>query len=226
MFIQDWTALVINSLQELWWGVIKALGSILGALIVFLVGLVIAAGLASLVEKLVSLLKLDKVLVGVGLKEYFDRAGLNINTGKFFGKIVYWFIVVVFLLAASDILGFYALSGFLRDVLLYTPSIVVAVLIMLASVVIANFLRHLVRMSVKSAKLHAAYFLGSLTWWAVVVFGFLAALSQLGVAVAIINALVTGLVAMIALAGGIAFGLGGKDYAANLVSKVKDHFER
>lgn len=226
MFIQDWTALVVNSLQEIWWGVIKALGSILGALIVFLVGLVIAAGLASLVEKLVSLLKLDKVLVGVGLKEYFDRAGLNINTGKFFGKIVYWFIVVVFLLAASDILGFYALSGFLRDVLLYIPSIVVAVLIMLASVVIANFLRHLVRMSVKSAKLHAAYFLASLTWWAVVVFGFLAALSQLGVAVAIINALVTGLVAMIALAGGIAFGLGGKDYAANLVSKVKDHFER
>ena len=50
MFIQDWTALVVNSLQEIWWGVIKALGSILGALIVFLVGLVIAAGLASLVK--------------------------------------------------------------------------------------------------------------------------------------------------------------------------------
>jgi len=226
MFIQDWTALVVNSLQEIWWGVIKALGSILGALIVFLVGLVIAAGLASLVEKLISLLKLDKVLVSVGLKEYFDRAGLNINTGKFFGKIVYWFIVVVFLLAASDILGFYALSGFLRDILLYIPSIVVAVLIMLVSVVIANFLKHLVRMSVKSAKLHSAYFLGSLTWWAVVVFGSLAALSQLGVAVAIINALVTGFVALVALAGGIAVGVGGKDYAANLVSRVKDHFER
>jgi len=226
MFIQDWTALVINSLQELWWGAIKVLGNILGALIVFLVGLIIASGLGSLVERVVGLLKLDKVLIGLGLKEYFDRAGLSINTGKFLGKIVYWFIVIVFLLAASDILGFYALSSFLKDVVSYIPNVAVAVLIMLAALVVANFLKHLVRASVKSAKLHAAHFLGALTWWAVVVFGFLAALSQLGVAVTIINALVTGFVAMIALAGGIAFGLGGKDYAAELVSKIKEHLER
>ena len=64
-----------------------------------------------------------------------------------------------------------------------------------------------------------------MTWWAIVLFGFLTALSQLGIAVSIINSLVTGFVAMLALAGGIAFGLGGKDYAGHLIGKLRDHTE-
>ncbi|MFH1193300.1 MAG: hypothetical protein V1656_03245 [Candidatus Jorgensenbacteria bacterium] len=223
--IQDWTSLVVGSLQNLWVGTISVLGNIVGALIVLLIGIIVAAGLGSLVERLFGLLKLDKGLMSLGVKEYFDRAGINLNTGKFFGKLVYWFLVMVFLLAASDILGFYSLSGFLREALLYVPNVVVAVLIMLAAVVIGNTLRHIVKASVRSARLHAANFLGSLTWWSVVVFGFLAALSQLGVAVAIVNALVTGFVAMLAIAGGIAFGLGGKDYAASLIARLKERVE-
>ena len=122
--IQDWTSLVVGSLQNLWVGTISALGNIVGALIILLIGLIVAAGLGSLVERLIGLLKLDKGLVSLGVKEYFDRAGVNLNTGKFFGKLVYWFLVVVFLLAVSDILGFYSLSGFLREALLYIPNVV------------------------------------------------------------------------------------------------------
>jgi len=225
MVIQDWTSVIVGSLQNLWAGTVVTLGNVIGALIVLIVGLIIAAGLGALVEKIVSAIKLDKGLKGLGIHEYFQRAGMELNSAKFFGRLVYWFFVVVFLLAASDILGFYSLSSFLQETLLYIPNVVVAVLIMLATVLIANFLKRLVHASVKSAKLQASKFLGSLTWWAVVVFGFFAALSQLGVAVSIINALVTGFVAMLALAGGIAFGLGGKEYATSLIEKVKDHHE-
>lgn len=225
MVIQDWTAVIIGSLQNLWSGAIGTLGSIIGALIVLLIGLIVAAGLGTLVERVVNLVKLDKALVGLGLQEYFNRAGISLNSSKFFGKIVYWFFVIVFLLAASDILGFYSLSNFLRETLLYIPNVVVAVLIMLAAVVIANFLKRVVHASVKTARLHASKFLASLTWWSVIVFGFFAALSQLGIAVSIINSLVTGFVAMLAIAGGIAFGLGGKEYAAHLLSKFRDHVE-
>jgi hypothetical protein len=225
MVVQDWTALVVGTLQNLWAGAVATLGNIIGALVVLLVGLVVASGLGSLVERVVNLVKLDRALVKLGLEEYFERAGLRLQSGRFFGRLVYWFLVVVFLLAATDILKFYSLSNFLRDVLLYLPNVFVAVLIMLAAVVLANFLRGLVRASVKTARLHAAGFLGTLTWWAVVFFGFFAALSQLGVAVALINSLVTGFVAMLALAGGIAFGLGGKDYAAHLLNKLRENVE-
>lgn len=223
--IQDWTAVVVGSLQNLWVGTIATLGNIVGALIVLLIGFVVAAGLAALVERVISFVKLDKALSGLGLEEYFSRAGISLNSAKFFGKIVYWFFVVVFLLAASDILGFYSLSMFLKDTLLYIPNVVVAVLIMLAAIVIANFLKRLVTASVKSARLHASKFLGSLTWWAIAIFGFFAALTQLGVAISIINSLVTGFVAMLAIAFGIAFGLGGKEYASHLIAKLREHVE-
>jgi hypothetical protein len=225
MVVQDWTAVVVNSLQNLWGGTISVLANVLGALIVLLIGLIVAGGLGALIERVVNLVKLDKALKSLGLEEYFERAGLKINSGKFFGKIVYWFLVVVFLLAATDILGFYSLSNFLRETLLYVPNVIIAVLIMLATIVIANILRKLVTASVKGAKLHASNFLASLTWWAVIIFGLFTALTQIGIAVGIIQSLVTGFVAMIAIAGGIAFGLGGKDYAASLISKLREHVE-
>lgn len=221
--IQDWVQVVVDSLRGLWVGAVGVLGSIIGALIVLVIGLIVASGIAAIVERIVKLVKLDDVLKKLGVEEHFGRAGVRINSGKFFGKIVYWFFVIVFLLAVADILRFDTLSSFLQQVLLYVPNVVVAVLIMLAAIVVAHFLKQLVSASVKSARLHSPSFLGTLTWWAVVIFGFLASLSQLGVAVSIINALVTGFIGMLALAGGIAFGLGGKESAAKLLKKLESH---
>ncbi len=225
MFIQDWASVVVGSMQNLWFGFVSTLASIVGALVILIIGLIVAAGIGALVERLVNFIKLDKLLVSLGLQEYFERANMTVNSGKFFRKLVYWFLVVVFALAATDILGFYSLSGFLRDILVYIPNVIVAVLIMLAAFVIGHFLRNVVRASVKSAHLHGAGFLASLTWWAVIIFGLLAAFSQLGIAVAVVNALITGLIAMLALAFGLAFGLGGKDYAASLIGKLREHTE-
>ena len=182
--------------------------------------------LGALVEKIFEAIKLDSLLGRMGLGPYFERAGMRLRASRFLGQIVNWFLVIAFLLAASDVLGLFALSAFLKDVLFYIPNIVAAVLIMLAAVVLGNVLRKIVQASVMSARLHAANFLGTLTWWAVVIFGLLAALVQLNVAVAVIQTLVTGLIAMLALAGGLAFGLGGKDYAAYLIGKLRDHTER
>ena len=217
--------LVAGSLQNLWSGVLSVLADVVGALIVFLIGTIVAHYIGKLVEQIIKGIQLDKVLAGLGVDQYFHRAGMTLNSAYFFRKFTSWFLVVVFLLAAADILGFYALSNFLREALLYMPNVIVAVLIMLAAVVIGNFVRNLVQASVKSAQLHGAHFLGSMTWWAIAVFGFLTALSQLGIAVTIINSLVTGFVAMLAIAGGIAFGLGGKEYAASLLMKFKDKVE-
>ncbi len=222
MTAQTWTEITINTLQSLWVSVINFLPSLIGALIVLIVGLIIAAIVKAIVQKVIDAIKLDSLLRRIGLGPHFERGGLQINSGKFLGLLVYWFLVIVFVLATADILQLWGLSAFLQSVVAYLPNIIVAVLIMLAAVVLANFLRSLVRASVSSAKLHGSRFLGSLTWWVVIIFGLLAALIQLGIAVVIINTLVTGLIAMLALAGGIAFGLGGKEYASGLIEKLKD----
>jgi hypothetical protein len=225
MTIQSWTEVTYSSLLNLWAGVINFLPSLIGALLVIIVGLIVAAVLRALIERLVVVIRLDSLLRRIGLGVYFERAGLQINSGRFFGLLVYWFLIIVFILAASDILQLWGVSLFLRDVIAYVPNVIVAVLIMLAAVILGNFLRSMVKASILSAKLHASKFLGTLTWWTVVVFGFLAALIQLGIATTIINTLVMGVIAMFALAGGIAFGLGGKDYAANLLERLREHTE-
>src|SRR3989344_418047 len=225
MIVQSWTEVLVASLQQLWVGFIGFLPLLLGALVVFIIGLIVATGLGTLIERVIAAIKLDALLSKAGVDRYFKRGGVELNVGRFLSRLTYWFVVVAFFFAAADILRFEALSGFLQSVLLYIPQVAVAVLIMLAAVIVGGFLRRLVQASVMSAKLHSAKFLATLTYWAVVVFGFLAALSQLGIATAIVNSLVTGFVAMIALAGGLAFGLGGKEYASHLVERFRDQTE-
>jgi Conserved TM helix len=225
MYAQNWTQIIAGSLQNLWYGFMNFVPNLIGALIVLIIGLVVAAGLGLLVEKIFEAIHLDGFLVKLGVKPYFDRAGLKLRVSYFLGRLVYWFIVLAFLLAVSDSLGLYALSGFLTSILNYLPNVIAAVLIMLVAVVVASFLRRTVVASVMGAKLAAPHFLGALVWWTVVIFGFFAALEQLNVAAMIIQTFVTGFIAMLALAGGLAFGLGGKDYAHHLLDKLKDRTE-
>ena len=225
MPVQGWTDVVVNSLENVWMQFAGFVPNLIGAIIVLIIGLIVAAGLGTLVEKVFETLRLDEFLEKLGLKPYFERAGMRLRASYFLGRLVYWFIAIAFLLAASDSLGLYALSGFLNSILGFMPNVIAAVLIMLASVVLGNFLRRVVMASVMGARLHAAHFLGTLTWWAIVVFGFLAALAQLNIAVAIIQSIVTGFIAMIALAGGLAFGLGGKEYAAHLIGRLRERTE-
>lgn len=222
--LQSWSDVSFEALNSLWFEVLGVLPLILGALVVFIIGLVVASILENIVDKILKAIKLDSLLNRTGLEGFLRRGGLKIDSGKFFGKIVYWFMVIAATLAASDILRFYAFSDFLKSILDYIPNLIIAVLIMLAAFIVANFFRTLIRTSVSGAQLKGAKFLSSLASWAVIIFGLLAALIQLGVAGETFNIVLSGLVAMLALAGGLAFGLGAKDYAGHLISRIREQF--
>lgn len=224
--IQSWSDITLKALQDLWVQALNILPLILGALIVFVIGLIVASILEMVVIKVIRLLKLDNLLIRSGVEEYLKRGGLRVDTGKFFGKIIYWFVVLASVLATSSILNFYAFSNFLNSILfIHIPNIIVAVLILLAALIMAGFLKSIIKVSVAGAQIEGAGFLASLAWWTIVIFGFLAALMQLNIAGNLFNTILSGIVAMIALAGGIAFGLGGKDHASHFLSKMKDQLE-
>jgi len=217
--------IILSSLETLWLSFVGFLPTLLAALIVFIIGWLIAIALGKLANRVIRAIKLDALLTKIGFKRALARAKLKLDSGKFFEELVKWFFIIVFLMAAVDILGLYQVSEFLKGILYYIPNIVVAAVVLLAAVIIANFLQKLVRASVEAAGLHGAGFISGITRWAVLVFGFIAALSHLGIAVTLINTLVMGLIAMLALAGGLAFGLGGKDQAARFLEKLKRDIE-
>lgn len=225
MILQNWVDILLGSLRGLWLELAYFLPDLIGAVVVLLIGLLVAAGLERLMERVIYHIKIDNLLRKTGLEMYLHRANLELNAGYFLGKVIYWFVLLAFVLASSDILGFVALSGFISDVLFYIPNVVVAALIMIAALIAANFVRGLVNASVMGARVHRGKFLSAWAWWVVVIFGLLVALSQLGVASTIVETIVAGAIAMLALAGGLAFGLGGKDVAARMLEKARSDWE-
>ena len=193
---------------------------LIGALVVFVIGWIVAVSLGKVIEQIVKALKVDSVLEKLELHKVLDRAGIQLNSGAFIGGLVRWFLIVVFLLAALNILNLNEVSAFLRDVLGYIPQVVVAALILVIAALLAETAERTARASVEAAGLKGAL-VGVVTRWAIWIFAIIAALYQLGVATLLLQTLLTGLVAMLAIAGGLAFGLGGKDLAGDFLGRVR-----
>ena len=220
--MQGWSEVILASFQTLLAGVIDFLPRLLLAIVVFLVGWIIAATLGRLISQIIDFFKVDKVLQKTGIEEPLARSGLRLNSGLFVGGLVKWFFLIVFLIASIDILGLDQLNAFLRDVvLMYLPNVIVAVLILLAAALLADISQKVVVSSVKAARIASAQFLGGVVKWAIWLFAILAALYQLGIAGALIQTLFTGFIAMLAIAGGLAFGLGGKDVASRFIENLR-----
>ena len=143
------------------------------------------------------------------------------DSPMFFYELVKWFFIIVFLMAATNILGLDQVTEFLRTVVYYLPNVIVAALILLIGIFVAKFLEDLVRASVKAAGLASGNFLGTLTKWSVFIFSLLVALAQLKVAEDIIRIVIIGVVAAGSLALGLSFGLGGVKHMDEMISNLK-----
>ena len=213
---------MIMSFQNLWEGVIGFAPKLIVAIIIFIIGLLVASIIGKFVSKIISSLKVDKVFQSVGVDEMLHKGGFTLNSGHFIGGLVKWFLVIVFLVASVDILGLNEVNNFLNDVVLgYLPNVIVAALILVVAAFIAHAMQRVVVGSAKAAGAPSTHFLGGLTKWSIWAFAILAALYQLGIAGAFAQTLFTGFVAMVAIAGGLAFGLGGRDAAARYVEKLR-----
>lgn len=228
MTLPTWADITKNAFQDLWQGLIKFLPKFVIALVVLIVGWAIASALGRLAEEIVKRLKIDAVVERMFGKA-FKRARMNINTGRWINIIVKVFLLIVTLMAVTDILGLTQVSDFLKkDVVGYIPRIIAAIIILLIGVLVANFLGRMVKAAVAGGRIRSAAFLGGLTKWAILIFALMAALNQLGEQMIplLVQTLFQGLVWGIALAAGIAFGWGGKEEAARILARIRETVSR
>ena len=216
----DYVDILEGAFVNLWAQAVTFLPKLLFAIIVFLVGLLVANILRTAVVKLIQVLKIDELVERLEVKDVFRRAGVRLNVAAFLGWLVKWFIIIVALIAAADALEWNQVTIFLTSVVSYIPNVLIAVIILLVGIILANFTQGVVKGALDAAKMASSHFLAGLSRWAIIVFSFMAALVQLGIAQELIQVLFTGFVAMIALAGGLAFGLGGRDYAARILDQL------
>ncbi|MFC1615162.1 hypothetical protein ACFL22_01255 [Patescibacteria group bacterium] len=222
MLLQTWSEVLTQSFQDLWIGVIGFVPSLIVAVVILILGWVIGAVLGRVVAQVINALKVDRALESAGATDLLGKAGFKLNSGAFIGALVRWFFIIAFLVAAFDVLGLSQVNIFLQQVvLIYLPQVIVAALILLVAAVIADAMQKVVVGSAKAADMEHAHFLGGVTRWSIWIFAIIIALSQLGIAPAFMQVLFTGIVAMLAIAGGLAFGLGGKEAASRFIERLR-----
>jgi len=221
MFIQNLGLVFSDSLLGLWYGFINFVPSLLLAIILFVIGWAVGSVVGKAIAQVISALKVDKLFESPGTQEIMDRMGIKLNVGKFFGVIVKWFIIIVFLIASLQIVGLTQVNDFLRSVvLLYLPKVIIAAIVLIIASILAEAMHKLVLASSKAANLNSAKMLAAITRYAIWIFAFIIALSELGIATYFMQVIFMGIIVMAAIAGGLAFGLGGKDAASRAIEDI------
>jgi len=221
-FLQSTADALSTSFGELFNSLIAFIPSLVAALIILIVGLLIAGALSRLVQRLVEMLKIDSLISRIDIIEKMNHAGGKVHLSVIIGWLVKWFLILATLIAVADILQLTAFNQFLNRIALYFPNVVIAVLILVAGLVFGNGVSNVIRTVIKSSNLKVGAIVATVAKWAIVIFAIMAALSQLEIATGLISTLFTGIVFMLALAGGLAFGLGGKEGASTLINSLRD----
>jgi hypothetical protein len=220
MIISTWSDVLSLSFTNLWLGVVSFVPNLVVALVIVLLGWGIGVLLGRVVSQIIRVIKIDEALRKAGVESFLNKGGINLNSGAFLGGLVRWFVILVFLIAALDVLHLSQVTAFLRDILNYLPQVIVAVLVLIAAGLVADAMKKVVLSSAMTAEISSAGFLGTVTKWVIWVFAILVALSQLGIAAGFIQTIFTGLVVALSLGLGLAFGLGGQEAAAKVLDKV------
>lgn len=222
MLIATWGDVLSASFKNIWLGVADFIPTFLAAVVIAIVGWIVGAIFYKLIVQLVKLARVDSALRSAGVEKFVEKAGLKLDAGAFLGALVKWFFIIVFLVAALDVLGLSQVTSFLKDVVLgYLPQVIVAVLIVLVAAIVAEAMQKIVVGTAKATNMKSANFAGTVTKWAIWIFAILTAIMQLGIAVTFINTLFTGVIIAVSLALGLAFGLGGQDAAAKYIEKLR-----
>ncbi len=215
--ILDWYSVTIDALQNLWQGLVEFVPALIGAAVVFVVGWFISVGLGKLIAEILKKIRFNQIFEKGNWDEALAKADIKVDASAFIGAIVKWVFVIVFLMAAVEVLGLKGFAGFLGNIIGYLPNVVVAAFILVVTVIITDILEKVVRAAVESIKVGYGQIVAVIIRWSIWIFAILAILIQLRVAPSLIQTLFTGLVAVIVVAAGLAFGLGGKEIATDIL---------
>jgi hypothetical protein len=193
---------------------------IVGFLLVLIVGWLLAAAIGGVVAGLLRTIKFNELAARSGISGFIQKMGIQTDAAGALAAGVRWFIRLIALVVAFDALGLPAVSQMMQSFLLWLPNLLVAVAVLIIAGLLANALGDLVRGSTAQAGLGNPNFLATITRLAVWGFGIIVAVNQIGIASTLVNTLFMGLVGALALALGLAFGLGGRETAGRIVQNM------
>ncbi len=188
---------------------------------ILLIGWIVASALARAVTFLLRKVGFDRISDRIGLSRLGQQSGIKTDAADILGKLVYWFIFLIFLVPAVNALGLTTVSDLLGRVIGYLPNVFVAILVLFLGTLAATFVADIVRGASASARIGNPNVFSNIARYAIIGFVAIVALEQLGIATSLLNILFTAIVGAAALAAGLAFGLGGQDTARKYLDRTE-----
>lgn len=200
--------------------------NLIGALIIFIVGWFVSVLIGKVVAGILKRLQFDKLFEKSNWEDAMKKANFKMSMSDFIGAVVKWILIVMFLSVAVGMLGASQFSAVLSDIIDWLPSLLTAIAIFVVAVIVSEFSEQLAKAILGRMRVGYINLVGLIVRYSIWILAGFAILSQLGVAKDMVNILMGGMVALIVLSGSIAFGLGGKDVARQILedlrSKLKD----
>ena len=210
---------IVNALNDAVRLILTFIPRVIGFLVILIVGLILATLVSRALTLILRKVGFDRMANRIGLSRFEQRMGITLDPAGILGKIVYWFILLIFLVPAADALGLPAVSNILNTLVAYIPNVFVAILVLFLGTLAATFVADLVRGAVASANIGSPRIFAGIARWAIIGFSALVALEQLQISTPLINELFGGIVAAMAIAFGLAFGLGGQEAARRWLAR-------
>ena len=199
--------------QQLW----AVLPALLAATLILLVGYFVAKQIERWVDRTLKRLDFNKVAEAGGLREAVDRTGGGLDPVHAVGKLLFWLLMLIVILLASAALGLDSINRMFAIMLGFIPTLIAAIVIVILGIVVGEFVRGLILAS--AGTVEGVPILANVAKGSVVIIAVFMALQQLGVAEELITAALTVVLGAVALAVGLAFGLGNTTLAGEMTRR-------
>ena len=205
---------MFQSLQNALSTFLEYIPQLIGAIIILVIGYIVARVLQAVVARVLQAIGFDRWMERGGIKQFFDRAQTRETPATVLGRLGFWFVFIIAITMAADALGIRQVSEVLSQLIAYIPSIIAAILILVLAALLANFLAGIVRGAIGSE------LLANIARYAIIVYAAFAAITELGIAVQLTAPTFLIILGAVALAAAIAFGLGSREVAKDIVEKA------
>ncbi|MFC1657868.1 hypothetical protein ACFL1D_00630 [Candidatus Omnitrophota bacterium] len=217
----DWEILIIEPVKEMLTKIANFIPTLIGALVILVVGWIVAKIFKGLVNRILVVIRFDIVADKANVSEILSKGGIKISARQMICNLAYWLVMIMVLVMVVNAIGLTVASQLLDGLLAYIPKVIAAIFVLILGMFLGNVISGVVRTAASNANLPRAQMLGSISHWAIVIFAATISLGQLGIAPLLVTSTFNILFGGICLALALAFGLGGKDAAAKYIEELK-----
>ena len=219
--VLEWDNLIVDPVRQMLTRIMAYLPVLLGALIILIVGWIVAKAIKRIVDGLLKVIRFDAMADKAGISRVLEKGDLKISASQLVSGLVYWLIMIMVLVMAVDALGLPKASDILASLFAYIPKVIAALLVLIVAMFLASLVSGIVRVAAGNANLPKPEMFAGVSRWAIIIFAVTISLEQLGIASLLVTATFNIILGGVCLALAIAFGLGGKDAAAKYLEGLK-----